>query len=134
MSRLGLLLLAASAVLTAIANLSLRPGLDRAGGFRLEGLIAAIVAFAKLLCEPLFAAGSSFISLFRGGARFGSVSSLIEPLSTAYPVIIGLTFVMVSVGAIFFFSEPVSIREAMGLAVMVAGIVIASTTGAAQIP
>jgi hypothetical protein len=57
MSRLGLLLLAASAVLTTIANLSLRPGLDRAGGFRLEGLIAAIVAFAKLLCEPLFAAG-----------------------------------------------------------------------------
>src|ERR1700730_2597320 len=33
MSRLGLLLLAASAVLTTIANLSLRAGLDRAGGF-----------------------------------------------------------------------------------------------------
>ena len=96
-----------------------------------QSLIAAIVAFAKLLCEPLFAAG--FVLYFVAALVWFRVIAY-EPLSTAYPVMIGLTFVMVSVGAIFFFSEPVSIRKAMGLAVIVAGIVIASTTGAAQIP
>ena len=69
MSRLGLLLLAASALLTTIANLALRAGLDRAGGFRPDGLVATVVEFARMLCEPLFAAG--FI-LYLSQHSFGS--------------------------------------------------------------
>jgi len=50
MSRLGLLL-AASALLTTIANLPLRAGLDRAGGFHPDGLVATAVEFARMLCH-----------------------------------------------------------------------------------
>ena len=57
-----------------------------------------------------------------------------EPLSTAYPVMVGLIFVMVSIGAVFIFSEPVSIRKVIGLAVILAGIAIASTTGPVRVP
>jgi multidrug transporter EmrE-like cation transporter len=130
MSRLGLLLLAASAVLTTIANLALRAGLDRAGGFRPDGLVTAVAEFARLLCEPLFAGG--FFLYFVAALVWFRVMAY-EPLSTAYPVMVGLIFVMVSIGAFFFFSEQVSIRKLIGLAVILAGIAIASTTGPAQV-
>jgi multidrug transporter EmrE-like cation transporter len=128
MSRSGLLLLAVSAVLTTIANLALRGGLDRGGGFRPDGPIGAIAEFAKLLGEPLFAGG--FVLYFVAALIWFRVMAY-EPLSTAYPVMVGLIFVMVSVGAFFFFSEQVSIRKIIGLAVILAGIAIASTPGPA---
>lgn len=56
-----------------------------------------------------------------------------QPPGTAYPVMVGLIFVMVSIGAFFFFREPVSIRKVIGVAVILAGIAIASTTGFAQV-
>jgi len=128
MSRSGLLLLAVSAVLTTIANLALRGGLDRAGGFRPDHLIGAVAEFAKLLCEPLFAGG--FVLYFVAALIWFRVMAY-EPLSTAYPVMVGLIFVMVSIGAFVFFSEQVSVRKIVGLSVILAGIAIASTPGPA---
>ena len=131
MSRLGILFLVVTAMVTTLANLLLRAGLDRAGGFRPDGPIAGVLAFAKLLSEPLFAAG--FILYFLAALVWFRVIGY-EPLSTAYPVMVGLTFVMVSAGAILIFREPMSIRKVIGLAVILVGIAFASTGGAARIP
>jgi multidrug transporter EmrE-like cation transporter len=131
MSRLGLLLLVISAGMTTIANLLLRGGIDRGGGFKPDGAVAVVYAFARLLLQPLFAVG--FIMYFLAALVWFRVVGY-EPLSTAYPVMVGFVFVMVSLGAIVVFREPMSARKAIGLLIILAGIAIASTSGAAQIP
>jgi multidrug transporter EmrE-like cation transporter len=130
MSRLGLLFLVVSASMTTIANLLLRAGIDRAGGFSPNGLAAVFYEFTRLLAEPLFAAG--FILYFLAALVWFRVVGY-EPLSTAYPVMVGLIFVMVSLGAIVVFREPMSVQKVIGLAVILVGIAIASTSGATQI-
>jgi multidrug transporter EmrE-like cation transporter len=130
MSRLGLVFLLISAGMTTIANLLLRAGIDRAGGFKPDSVMAVLYGFARLLAEPLFAAG--FTLYFVAALVWFRVVAY-EPLSTAYPVMVGFVFVMVSLGAIVVFREPMSVRKAVGLLVILAGIVIASTSGAAQI-
>lgn len=130
MSRLGLVLLVISAGMTTAANLLLRAGIDRAGGFKPESAIAVVYGFIRLLLEPLFSAG--FILYFLAALVWFRVVGY-EPLSTAYPVLVGFVFVMVSLGAVVVFREPISVRKVIGLLVILAGIAIASTGGAAQI-
>jgi multidrug transporter EmrE-like cation transporter len=131
MSRLGLVLLVVSAIMTTMANLLLRAGLDRAGGFSPDGPIAAFQEFVRLFAEPRFATG--FTLYFLAALVWFRVIGH-EPLSTAYPVMVGLTFVMVSIGAILIFREPMPVRKAAGLAVILAGIAIASTSSSEQVP
>jgi multidrug transporter EmrE-like cation transporter len=128
MSRLGLLLLVISASMSTVANLLLRAGLDRAGGFKPHSLLAAVFEFTKLLMEPLFAAG--FVVLFLSALVWFRVITY-EPLSTAYPLMIGLIFVMVNIGAVVVFCESMSVGKAIGLAVILLGIAIASASGGA---
>jgi multidrug transporter EmrE-like cation transporter len=130
MSSLGLLLLVVSAGVTTTANLLLRAGIDRAGGFKPDGALAVLYGFVRLLVEPVFAVG--FILYFVAALVWFRVIAN-EPLSTAYPVMVGLIFVMVSLGAIIVFREPMSVRKVIGLLVILAGIAIASGSGAAQI-
>jgi multidrug transporter EmrE-like cation transporter len=130
MSRPGLLFLVISAGMTTLANLLLRAGIDQAGGFKPDGPVAVVYGFGRLLLEPLFAVG--FILYFLAALVWFRVVGY-EPLSTAYPVMVGFVFVMVSLGAIIVFREPVSVRKAIGLAVILVGIAIASTTGSAQV-
>jgi multidrug transporter EmrE-like cation transporter len=130
MSRLGLLLLVVSAGITTVANLLLRAGIDRAGGFKPTGVVTVFYGFVQLLTEPLFATG--FILYFLAALVWFRVVAY-EPLSTAYPVMVGLIFVMVSLGAIIVFGEPMSVRKMIGLLVILAGIAIASGSGVAQI-
>jgi multidrug transporter EmrE-like cation transporter len=130
MSRLGLVLLLVSAAMTTVANLLLRAGLDRAGGFSPDGAVAALLGFIRLLAEPFFAGG--FILYFLAALVWFRVVAY-EPLSTAYPVMVGLVFVMVSFSAIFVFREPMSVQKLIGLLVILAGVAIASTSGSAQI-
>jgi multidrug transporter EmrE-like cation transporter len=46
---------------------------------------------------------------------------------------VGFVFVLVSLGGNILFREPMSVRKAIGLAVILVGIAIASTANAAQI-
>jgi len=48
----------------------------------------------------------------------------VAEVSTSYPVLVGLTFVMVSVGAVLWFRESISLLKVVGMAVILAGIVL----------
>jgi undecaprenyl phosphate-alpha-L-ara4N flippase subunit ArnE len=49
-----------------------------------------------------------------------------EPLSVAYPILVSLTFGLVTTGAVLFFGEPLSLRKVIGLLTILGGIVIIS--------
>jgi multidrug transporter EmrE-like cation transporter len=130
MSGSGFLFVVIAAGMTTAANLLLRAGIAQAGGFRPDGAVAVVFGFARLLSEPFFTAG--FVLYFLAAlVWFRVVSS--ELLSTAYPVMVGFVFFMVSLGGIILFREPMSARKAIGLAVILVGIAIASTADSAQI-
>src|SRR5262245_44306623 len=44
-----------------------------------------------------------------------------EPLSLAYPLLVSLTFTMVTACAVLFFKKPVSLRKVVGLAAILIG-------------
>jgi len=116
MTSTGLLLVVLSALFTVSANLLMRGGVLRAGGFSLS------LASALSLCrQPLFLAG--FI-LYGVAALIWFRVLSVENLSTSYPLLVSLTFILVTLGAIFFFKEPVSTQKLVGIAVIVAGIVL----------
>ncbi len=120
MSARGLVLLLSSALATVAANLLLRAGVLRAGGFRLEGSGLVRQALA-LAFQPLFIAGVLFYIL--AAVVWFAVISM-EQLSTAYPMLVSLTFVLVTTGAVLFFQEIVSWQKAVGIAIILIGIVL----------
>ena len=120
MSKHGLLLVGLSALLTVASNLMLRSGVVRAGGFRLS-LRTLVSDLLKLARQPLFVAG---VGLYATAALvwFRVIST--ENLSSSYPLLVSLTFVLLTLGATVFFHEPVSWQKVVGLGVILAGIVL----------
>ena len=119
MTSRGLLLVGVSAVLTAVANLLLRGGVLGYGTFSLApGKIVG--GLLGLLSQPLFVAGVIFYGL-AAVVWFAALS--IEDLSTGYPVLVGLTFTLVAVGALVFFDESFSLQKVLGMLVILGGIV-----------
>lgn len=130
MSPTGILLVLLTAGLTMAANLLLRAGIDGAGGFSVAGVADAVGALGKLFVQPLFSLG--FVLYFLASVVWFRVVAT-EPLSLAYPVLVSCTFTLVTAGAVIFFAEPVTRRQLVGLAVILAGIVLVSIQkGAAQ--
>lgn len=123
MSSAGWLLVLLTAGLTMAANLMLRSGIAAAGGFALGGPLDVAHAMGRLFAQPLFSAG--FVLYFLASVVWFRVVAT-EPLSLAYPLLVSLTFTLVSGGAILLFGEPLSLRKAVGLAVILAGIAIVS--------
>ena len=115
-----LLGVALCAVTTTAANLLLRYGLQQVGGFVLgEGTAMALI---------LRLAGSSG---FVAGVVLYGLSSLIwfriitfGEVSSCYPVLIGLTFVMVTSGGVFLFSESIGVMKILGATIILAGIIL----------
>ena len=118
MTHRGLILVLISALLTVAANLLLRQGVTAAGGFSLSvgGLGREIV---NLLRQPLFDAGM-FLYGVASLVWFSVIST--EDLSSIYPLLVSLTFLFVTLGAMVFFHETMSIRKLVGLLVILAGI------------
>ena len=120
MTERGLLLVVFTAVLTVASNLMLRGGVTRAGGFALSpaSLISDLLRLAR---QPLFLAG---VALYGTAALvwFRVIST--ENLNSSYPLLVSLTFVLVTLGATVFFHEPVSWQKVLGLGVILAGIVL----------
>ena len=118
-SKLGLLLILLSAALTAAANLLLRRGVLS------SDMITAPSARAwlDLLREPAF---------LLGGALYGLAAVVwfrvlaIEQITTSYPILIGLTFVLVSSGAVLVFRESISATKLVGMCVILAGVALVS--------
>ena len=120
MSERGLVLVGLSALLTVGANLMLRGGVMRAGGFALS-LSTLVSDLLRLARQPVFVAGAI---LYATAALvwFRVIST--ENLNSSYPLLVSLTFVLVTLGATLFFREPVSWQKVLGLGVILAGIVL----------
>lgn len=120
MSLRGLYLVVLSALLTAAANLLLRGGVLRFGEFSMapNRIRHDIV---HLCMEPLFVSGVALYGL-AAIVWFGVIS--IEDLSTSYPILVGLVFVLVAIGAVLFFREAFSFQKVLGMVLILGGVTI----------
>jgi multidrug transporter EmrE-like cation transporter len=123
MSGTGFALVLLTAAMTMGANLMLRAGIDAAGGFSAAGPLELARAVLGLFLQPVFTAG--FITYFLASVVWFRVVAT-EPLSLAYPVLVSLTFTLVTAGAVVLFHEPLTWRKVVGLAVILAGILLVS--------
>lgn len=116
----ALLLVFISALLTAVANLALRGGVLGAGGLSLSPNLF-LVQMGALLKQPLFVIGV----LFYGIAAIVWFAALsLENLTTSYPILVGMTFVMVGLGAVVFYGEFISAQKLAGIATILLGIAL----------
>ena len=123
LSSFGFLLIFLTAFLSAIANLVLRKGIEAAGGFTTGGFVTTIKNFIILLSNPLFFLGF----LLYLGAMLSWVKILAsEPVSMAYPILVSLSFILVTIGTALFLREPIFIRSLLGIISIIVGIVLIS--------
>jgi len=115
-----MVLVLSSALLQSAANLLMRGGVRRIDAFSLA---------PDRIAGSLFSLGTE--PLFVSGAVFYVVSALIwfrvislEDLTTAYPILIGVSFVAVSVGAVAFYDERVSVLKVLGMAAILIGVAL----------
>jgi len=122
MSTQVFLLVLGSALLTACANLMMRHGLVLAGGLSIQGdgIPGLLLRLAKQWTFVLGLVAYALAAL----VWFRVLS--VAQVSTSYPILVGLTFVMVSVGAVLWFRESISFPKVVGIAVILAGIGLVS--------
>ncbi len=116
MTFLGWILILLSSLFAVGANLTLRAGLDRAGGFS-----GGILQFFLLFKEPLFDIGLVFYAL--ATVLWLRVLSS-EPLSIAYPILVSITFILVTVSASLLFNESLNFFKILGIVCILIGILI----------
>lgn len=121
----GMLLVAVTALLTVMANLLMRGGVLRAGGFSLSlsELRTEVWALAR---QPMFVGG--FILYGLSAIVWFRVLAT-ENLSTSYPMLISLTFVLVTLDAVLFFKESVSWVKVLGIVIILCGILLVARAG-----
>ena len=122
MNQRAFLLVGLAAILTATANLLLRVGVVRAGGFNLE-LDRMWSEARALAAQPLFLVG--FVCYGLAAVVWFSALSKAN-LSVAYPVLVGLTFVLVTVGSVAFLQEGLTWVGVMGMVLILAGVALVS--------
>lgn len=123
MTTRGLFLVFIAAMMTAAGNLMMREGVARAGGLSLTATRFAR-DMSALLREPLFDVGVALYGL-ASVVWFAIVST--ERLNSSYPLLVSMTFVLVTVGATILFREPLSWQKIIGIAVILLGIIAVST-------
>lgn len=112
-------LIVISALLTVAANLTMRYGLLKVGGFTLSG--GAWEMALRLALQPVFVLG--IICYGIASLVWFKVLSIAE-ISTSYPILVGMTFVLVTAGAVPLFHESFNMIKATGILVILAGIII----------
>ena len=115
-----LALIALTAITTAVANLLLREGVLKAGGLSLS-LDRFWSDALALGAQPLFVIG--FILYGLAAVLWFSVLPRVD-LSISYPVLVGLTFVLVVFGSMVVFNENLPWAKVLGLALILAGVAI----------
>ena len=113
-------LITLTAITTALANLLLREGVLRAGGLSLS-LDRFWSDALALGAQPLFVIG--FILYGLAAVLWFSVLPRVD-LSISYPVLVGLTFVLVVAGSIVAFNENLPWAKVLGLALILAGVAL----------
>lgn len=111
-------LIALVAMTTSISNLSLRAGLLRIGGFQ-PGVDTFIQQFLRVLMQPLCFLGLALYAL--SSILWFRALSIVD-VSVGYPVLVSLTFLLVTSGSLVFFGEAFSWQKMAGLAVILGGI------------
>lgn len=120
MKTASLFFILACALLTALANLLLRYGLLKSGGLA----IAPgnwLAGWGGTLVQPAFLSG---IVLYGLAAVVWFYALSVTEVSTGYPVLVGLTFVLVTFGAVVVFKESVNPLKIAGTVSILAGIVL----------
>jgi len=120
MKTASLIYIAISAVLTVLANLCLRYGLLKSGG-----LVAQrgdwLAGWASTVGQPAFIAGILFYGL---AAIVWFYALSVTEVSTGYPLLVGLTFVLVTLGAVGLFKESLNPLKITGILIILVGIMI----------
>lgn len=120
MTTLGWWLVFASAGLQVGGTLLLRAGIDRVGG--IGSSVAELPAgLLRLAGDPVFDIGFVLYGL-AALVWFRVIDT--QPLSTAYPLLVSLTFIFVSLGAVVLFGESLSWRKIVGIAILLIGVFI----------
>lgn len=122
MSVMGWWLVLLSAGLQVIGTLLLRAGVDRAGGFAVK-LADAPTGLLRLVSQPLFDIGFVFYML-AALVWFRVLST--QPLSIAYPLLVSVTFIFVTLGAVTLFQETMTPTKLGGLVMLLVGIFLMS--------
>ena len=120
MNRSALALVALSAILTAVANITLRVGVLKAGGLSLsrERFWSDAVALAS---QPWFVVG--FMCYGLAAVVWLSVLPRID-ISISYPLLVGLAFVLVALGSVIVFHEGLPWDKVAGMALILAGVAL----------
>ncbi len=124
MSSSGWILVLISSTLAVSANLMLRAGVDRVGGLGMTSSSILTSCF-NLIKQPYFDIGI----IMYGMATLVWIKILSnEPLSVAYPILVSITFMLVTLGAVVIFKETLNIHKILGLLIILSGIIIISRT------
>ncbi|HTZ82997.1 MAG TPA: hypothetical protein VMB66_07400 [Candidatus Acidoferrales bacterium] len=108
-------LLLSTAALMATANFLIKHGIARVGGFTFS--VSCIV---RVLMQPAVALG--FVTAGAAAIMWFQILST-QKLAICYPIFVALTFAFVTIGAMLFFRESLSVQKIAGLVTMVVGIV-----------
>ncbi len=117
-------LITLTAITTAVANLLLREGVLKAGGLSLS-LDRFWSDALGLAAQPLFVIG--FICYGIAAVLWFSVLSRAD-LSISYPVLVGLTFVLVVSGSVAVLHESLPYVKVVGLVLILAGVALVART------
>lgn len=122
MSTIGWILIFITAGLAVIANSLLRIGVDRAGGFASE-IGKLHESLLNLVKQPHFDFGILMYAL----ATIAWVRILAtEPLGLAYPILVSITFMLVTLASVILFKESISAHKIIGILIIIAGIALVS--------
>lgn len=98
----------------AAANLLIKIGISRAGGFD-----PSVRALIQLCREPVFLIGFG-LSGFASLTWFRILAT--QKLSTCYPLFVSLTYSLITLAALYFLHERISVQKLVGLVAIIAGI------------
>lgn len=112
----GFMLIVAAAILNAGGSLLLRASAlhEQAGS------LFDVIGFIK--SHPLLLGG---LFLFASNVLIYYAALKLLPVSVAYPLMVGCSFIAVFIGATFWLNEPLGILRILGALVIAVGIVIA---------
>jgi multidrug transporter EmrE-like cation transporter len=116
MTPYGWILICANSLCMASSAFLLRSCIDRAGGFLFN-----FKSFFTLSMQPMFMLGVVLYGL----SVIGWLKIIAtEKLNVAYPLLIALTFFLVTIGSIMIFKEPLGMLKVLGLILIIVGIVL----------
>jgi multidrug transporter EmrE-like cation transporter len=117
-------LVVGAALLNTVANFLLRYGVLQSGGFSFTPLRSGIEGLLRLGLNLPFVIGATCYIL--AALVWFTVISRAQ-LTAAYPLVVGLTFSMVTIAGLSLLGETFSWQKVIGIAVILVGIVAVAT-------